>query len=287
MFVHWHEAECAERLERLRALGHEVHAHWRQDGGGELTRALSGERPDAIVIDLARLPSHGRAIATWVRERKAMRTVPLVFLPGDEEKTARLRASFPDATYATWAQLPAALARAIATPVLAPVVPKAPDYSGTPLPQKLGVKAGSTLAVRRAPPDFAAALGELPPGSKLVPRLAGSPAVIVLFCRALAELRADWAAAVACLAERGSLWVAWPKRASGLTTDLTDGVVRAFGLDQGLVDTKVCAIDAVWSGLRFSRRAVEPAAKPSGKPAVRPGAKAAPARGKRVGHGKT
>jgi hypothetical protein len=134
------------------------------------------------------------------------------------------------------------------------VVPKAPDYSGTPLPKKLGLAADGVLAVVRAPHDFAAALGELPEGAKLRRRLGGSCNVVVLFCRALAELRADWPAAEQCLAERGGLWVAWPKRASGVTTDLSDGIVREFGLDRGLVDTKVCAIDAVWSGLKFSRR---------------------------------
>jgi hypothetical protein len=97
----------------------------------------------------------------------------------------------------------------------------------------------------------------------------------VLFCRALAELRADWAAAVSCLAERGSLWVAWPKRASGMTTDLTDDVVRAFGLNQGLVDTKVCAIDATWSGLRFSRRAAKAGKQGRGAAAGRSGRGAA------------
>ncbi|MBL8755370.1 MAG: DUF3052 domain-containing protein [Planctomycetes bacterium] len=133
-------------------------------------------------------------------------------------------------------------------------MPKAPDYSGTPLPKKLGCKEGTALATVRAPADFATTLGELPPGCVHAKKLGKTHDVVVLFCRALAELRADWPAAAAALAERGSLWVAWPKKAAGLVTDLSDGVVRAFGLDQGLVDTKVCAIDATWSGLRFSRR---------------------------------
>lgn len=254
VLVHWHEAECAERTARLERFGHGVVAHWRQDGGGELTRQLTAAPPDAVVIDLGRLPSHGRAVATWLRERKAMRRVPLVFVPGDAEKTARLREAFPDATFAPWPRMRAALAKAIASPPRDPVVPKAPDYSGTPLPKKLGLGPGGVLAAVRAPHDFAAALGELPDGARVVRRLGRTADVVVLFCRALAELRADWRAAVAGLAERGSLWVAWPKRASGRATDLSDAVVRAFGLDQGLVDTKVCAIDGTWSGLRFSRR---------------------------------
>jgi len=259
LLVHWHAAECAERAERLRECGFFVDTHWRQDAGTELTRSLSAEPPAAVVIDLERLPSHGRAIAAWLRERKALRSVPIVFVPGPEakagaaEKLARLRAAFPDAVYAAWGKLATALPKAIANPPRDPVVPKSPDYSGTPLPKKLGIKAGGRLVVVR---DFVAALGELPEGVRATKRIAGVIDVVVLFCRELAELRADFAVAAGCLADHGGLWVAWPKKASGVPTDLDDGAVRAFGLDQGLVDTKVCAIDAVWSGLRFSRRRV-------------------------------
>jgi CheY-like chemotaxis protein len=254
LLVHWNAGEVAERRERLRQLGYAVDTHWQHDAGGDLTRSITRTPPEAIVIDLGRLPSHGRAIATWLRERKALRRVPIVFVPGDAEKTARVRAAFPDATYASWAALAKALPKAIASPPRDPVVPKAPDYSGTPLPKKLGLQPGGRLGLVRAPKDFSDTLGDLPAGACTTKSLSGELEVIVVFCRALAELRADWGRAADCLAPRGSLWVAWPKRASGQTTDLTESVVRAFGLDQGLVDTKVCAIDAVWSGLRFSRR---------------------------------
>lgn len=256
VLVHWHAGEAAERAARLAAMGHTVAVHAAHERGSELTRLCASAAPDAVVIDLGRLPAHGRAVATWLRQRKGTRLVPLVFVPGDAEKTERLRQAFPDAVFAPWPKLRTALAKAIAAPPRDPVVPKAADYSGTPLPKKLGLAAAGVLAVLRAPRDFVATLGELPDGARLVRRLDGTVNVVVLFCRALAELRADWPAAVACLAERGSLWVAWPKRASGLVSDLDDAAVRAFGLDQGLVDTKVCAIDATWSGLRFSRRVV-------------------------------
>jgi CheY-like chemotaxis protein len=121
--VHWHEAEAAERAERLRSFGHDVVVHWQQDGGGDLTRALAAEPPDALVIDLGRLPSHGREVATWLRQKKSLRHVPIVFVPGDEAKTARIRELLPDAVFAPWERLRPALARAIARPVAAPVVP--------------------------------------------------------------------------------------------------------------------------------------------------------------------
>jgi CheY-like chemotaxis protein len=254
VLVHWHEAECRERQRRLEGYGHEVFAHWRQDRGGELTRQLRRAPPAAVVIDLSRLPSHGRSVASWLRETKAVRRVPIVCVPGDPDKTDRMKQAFPDAVYAPWSRMKSSLQRAIDQLPKDPVVPKAADYSGTPLPKKLGVKAGSVLAVQRAPADWRQTLGELPEGASHKRGLRGERDVVVLFCRALAELRRDWPAAEACLADGGSLWVAWPKKASGVTTDLSDGVVRAFGLDQGLVDTKVCAIDATWSGLRFSRR---------------------------------
>lgn len=265
VLVHWHEAEAKERAARLAAMGHEVTTHWRQDDGGTLTRAFAAALPDAVVVDLGRLPSHGRAIATWLRERKASRHVPLVFVPGDEEKTARLREAFPDAAYAPWSRLRTSLAKAIARPPREPVVPKAPDYSGTPLWKKLGVKPGGRLLALRTPHELDAMLGELPAGVTVATRATGEAAVVLLFVRSLAQLRADWPAAARCLGEKAGLWIAWPKKASGQVTDLTDEVVRAFGLDQGLVDNKVCAVDATWSGLRFARRVAKPGAKASGK----------------------
>jgi hypothetical protein len=128
-------------------------------------------------------------------------------------------------------------------------------YSGTPLPQKLGVRAGSRLLLVRAPEGFAAAL-PLPAEVRVATRLGGDADVVLLFCSSLAELRRDFARAASGLADRGGLWVGWPKKASGRLTDIDEAKVRAVGLDAGLVDNKVCAIDAVWSGLRFARRRV-------------------------------
>ena len=135
-----------------------------------------------------------------------------------------------------------------------PIRPTPAGYSGTPLPQKLGIKEQSRAVLVRAPHDFAATLGALPAGARLADRLAGEADVILLFCRALAELQRDFPRAQALLRERGGLWACWPKKASGVQTDLDENKVRAVGLGHGLVDIKVCAVDAVWSGLRFARR---------------------------------
>ncbi len=125
-------------------------------------------------------------------------------------------------------------------------------YAGTPLPRKLGIKPGARLGLIRPPADFTRTLGELPEGvaPKPVGR-GGEFEVIVCFCRSSRELARDLPGLAARLAPAGGLWLAWPKKTSGLPTDLTEAEVRARGLGTGLVDNKVCAIDETWSGLRF------------------------------------
>jgi len=124
-------------------------------------------------------------------------------------------------------------------------------YSGTPLPRKLGIREGSRLLLVDAPADFAATLGDLPPGVELVEAGAGAVDVAILFAVGAATVRARFADLAASLEPAGGLWIAWPKRSSGVATELDENVVREIGLADGLVDNKVCAIDATWSGLRF------------------------------------
>jgi hypothetical protein len=127
-------------------------------------------------------------------------------------------------------------------------------YSGTPLVRKLGIKPGSRLALVDAPDGFDRTLGELPAGVG-VSRAARGPAdVIVAFFAERARLEQRLPALREALEPAGGLWIAWPKRSSGVATDLTENVVRELGLAAALVDNKVCAIDAVWSGLRLVYR---------------------------------
>ena len=124
-------------------------------------------------------------------------------------------------------------------------------YSGTPLPQKLGIKPGSVVAVVAAPDGFEALLDPLPPGASLRADARGRPDLALWFVCSSRELRSD---RIDRLADGRPLWIAWPKKTSGVETDLTESVVRQAGLARGLVDTKVCAIDETWSGLLFRRR---------------------------------
>jgi hypothetical protein len=122
-------------------------------------------------------------------------------------------------------------------------------YSGTPLPRKLGIAEGTRVLLIGAPDGFD--LGPLP-GVELHRRAGRSPYdVVLLFAPDLAHLVRRFAPARDRLTVAGGLWACWPKRASGVATDLTDNVVRAHGLATGLVDVKVAAIDATWSGMKF------------------------------------
>jgi len=125
-------------------------------------------------------------------------------------------------------------------------------YSGTPLPRKLGIKPGHRVALLGAPDGFEdGTLGELPDGVEVKRRAGGKADVIVSFHTSRAELERRLPALRALMDPAAGLWIAWPKRASGLPTDITEDVVREVALPTGLVDNKVCAIDGTWSGLRL------------------------------------
>jgi hypothetical protein len=130
-------------------------------------------------------------------------------------------------------------------------VATAAGYSGTPLVKKLGVKEGMRVAVLGAPEGFLEeTLGALPEGVVVARRLGGSKDMVLLFTTARAELVRRLDALRRAIAPDGMVWVAWPKRASKVATDMTEDVVREVVLPAGLVDVKVCAIDETWSGLK-------------------------------------
>ena len=126
-------------------------------------------------------------------------------------------------------------------------------YSGTPLPRKLGIAPGATVLLAGAPRGFD--LGDLPVEVTLHRRRSrGRYDVVLAFCPDSATLTRGFATWKGLLGPAGALWMAWPKKASGVPTDLTDNVVRGLGLAGGLVDVKVCAIDDVWSGMKLVYR---------------------------------
>ena len=127
-------------------------------------------------------------------------------------------------------------------------------YSGTPLIKKLGIKEGLQVAVVNSPEGFKKELGSLPVRAKYVPCTTASLDVILLFVDSESELRRSFILLAANLVADGMVWVAWPKKSSGVTTDLSFTNVQRIGLDAGLVDVKICAVNDVWSGLKFVYR---------------------------------
>jgi hypothetical protein len=253
--IHWNAPEAKERAGRIKAAGYEVAYEIPQ--GMNLFRKLQGDPPIAVVIDLSRLPMQGRDVALGLRHSKTTRHLPIVFVEGDPEKVARIKEKVPDAVYTTWTKIRSALRQAIAHPPQTPVVPKSllDGYAGQPLIKKLGIKTNAVVALVDSPSDFKGLLGTLPDNVRLREQARGQCEVMLWFVRS----RKDLKRCVESMATRDdfrSLWIIWPKKASGLRTDLTQQVVREAGLAEGLVDYKICAIDATWSGLLFTRRKV-------------------------------
>ena len=124
-------------------------------------------------------------------------------------------------------------------------------YSGTPLPKKLGVKEGHRVAWLSAPGHFDDLLGELPPDVSVSRRLSKDLDVLVQFATSRAELRARLPKLMDAVFPAGAAWVSWPKRSSGVATDITEDTIREDALPLGLVDVKVAAIDETWSGLKL------------------------------------
>lgn len=129
-----------------------------------------------------------------------------------------------------------------------------PGYSGTPLPKKLGIKAGFRVQLASAPADVRSELHEALAGCDLAPQQRSTLDFAMIFTKSRAELTREFSRISKLLAPAGMLWVSWPKKSSGVATDLDENAVRGIGLDAGLVDVKVCAVTEVWSGLKFVRK---------------------------------
>lgn len=263
--IHWNEDEGLERQKQLEALGFDVAF----DFGDSLyaTRQIKANPPDAVVIDLSRIPSHGREVAHSVRGTKATRHVPIVFVDGEPEKIEKTRQFIPDATFTTWGRIKTALPKAMARPLKNPLIP---DHNawGKPTVAKLGVKAGFKVALLGSPKGFADTLEPLPAKVKFTARPERDADIYICFARTAPELQAhllgvrdtaDPPSRSSSGTGRQTLWLAWPKKTSGLNSELDGNIVRETGLRAGWVDFKVCAINDIWSGLAFKRRKKEPA----------------------------
>jgi CheY-like chemotaxis protein len=248
--IHWNAAEAEQKAEPLRSIGYEVDCKLLDPAE---MKALKQSPPDAAIIDLTRMPSQGRDIGIWLRREKSTRQVPLIFVDGLPEKTKRVRDLLPDAVYTTWSDIKSALEKALSQKPTNLIVPASvfEAYKTTPLPKKLGIKPGSTVALIDAPKSFEKTLGELPKGAILHRGKKRSCELAIWFVKSRRDLEARMQT-MAPFADQDGLWIAWPKKSSELASDLTQVVVRRIAETAGLVDYKISAIDRTWSGLRFT-----------------------------------
>lgn len=238
--IHWKEEECEERAAPVRALGYTVNA-------ARLVSASMKEfresPPDAVIIDLSRLPAHGREVGVFLRGSKSTRLIPLIFVEGAPDKVARVKETLPDARYTTYAKLGPVLEDVLASPPREAFVP-APQ-APVPLLKKLGVKDGQAVGLVNAPDGF----------ESLIPNSVRNPRGKVALTLWFVESRKELDAALPKMrqrAEDGGVWIIWPKTTKTSKPDVNSTIVRAAALEAGLVDFKICAVDETWSGMRFA-----------------------------------
>jgi CheY-like chemotaxis protein len=248
--VHWNAEDAAPILETLRRAGFEV------DYSAQTQEILPGIRkspPDAVVIDLSKLPSHGREIAIWLRGQKNTRTVPILFLDGESAKVAIVRQKLPDAYYCELARLIPAVKKCLKRQPTNPVVPAQmmERYGLRTTAQKLGISGGSRVAVIDAPRDYARVIGKLPEDVEFGEQSWEGCAVTLWFVERPEALLAAMPG-MRKAAAKSKLWVAWPKKAARKDSLLSETLIRETGIGNGLVDYKICSLNATWSGLCFA-----------------------------------
>jgi CheY-like chemotaxis protein len=240
--VHYEAAEAAALADRLRREG--IAAEPYTALGTRGFRQLSAAPPDAILIDLIRMPSYGRAMGGMLRKTKSTRAIPIVFLEGDPEKTDRVRELLPDAGFTSLPRLAPALRRAVRT---APAEPVVPESREVPAGQKLRIPEGATVSLIGAPEGFEAVLG----GARVTRSRGGE--VVLLFARTAAAIGRELPGLAKMLPGR-RLWVLWPKRTSRAAGDLSLPRIHDACAPLGLVAYKTCSVDATWSAAAVSRR---------------------------------
>ncbi len=258
---HWKDAEAEEVVEILAKAGYDVEFPGAKANGK--WASIRADPPHAAVIDLTRMPSHGRYVGLALRQTKALRHIPIVFLDGDAAKVDRIRGELPDAVYTTRAKLGAALKKV--KPAKDAIVPSAnlmtPDPNRT-TPQKLGIKPKMRVAVVDPPRDYANAVGPLPAGATLEEDPPEDPPLTLWFVSD-AE---SYLAALPAMRKRAAstrIWVVYPKSvkpnrkkkvpaATAESGQLTQFFIREAALEFGLVDYKICSLDDRWTGMLFT-----------------------------------
>lgn len=210
--------------------------------------AIRATPPDAVVIDLTRMPSYGRTIGALFRESKSLRRIPLVFIEGDPAKTRLVKKLLPDAVFTNVLRIGPALEKAIRQ---APAEPLAPQMERIPLQGKLRIGPDSKVAVLYAPDGFLEKLGPFPEGARLE-RRAADATTILLFAKSVAALGRELPGLARQLQRGQVLWIIWPKKASKVKTDLGMPQIVEMCSTVRLSVYKNCAVDETWSALALT-----------------------------------
>lgn len=245
---HWNAEEAAPLIELLRAAGYTV--DYDEKNEPALMRSLRETPLHAVVIDLTRMPSHGRYLASGIRQTKSTRRLPIVFVDGDPAKVELIRAALPDAIYTSRSRLAAALKRV--KPLADPVVPVSMmnSYGSRTLVEKLGIAKDKRVALIDPPPGYAKAIGKLPPGASLEEDPGEVLPITLWFVR-------DFETYLASLPRMRSitpptrLWILWPK---GKASALNGSQIREAAIAMGLVDYKICSFSETWSAMLFAKK---------------------------------
>ena len=249
---HSDAGEARSRMRELKTFGYRV--EW-QKIDPEVLRNIRKKPPVAIVIDLTRAPCQGRDIGIYVRHYKATRHIPIVFVGGEHEKIAGIRKYLPDAVYTDWHAIKRALSRAIGHPPADPVASEFvfAGYSDKPLVKKLGIKPCNVVWFINPPGDFQKMLAGLLEGVVIQRRMSRKSDLVIWFVKSQGVLNKR-IKKITSVVGKGGLWIVWPKMSSGISSGLTQTMVRRAGLRAGLVDYKVCPVDQTWAGLKFAVR---------------------------------
>jgi hypothetical protein len=258
----WNEADAAARARILRGAGYHVIADPPENAGG-MVRYFRELSPDAVVIDLDRLPSHGRELGLSLRASKSTSHLRLVFAGGAPAKIDLVRVAIPDAIFTAWDSNPAAaIERAIAQPE-PPRLPsrELPKETGPgSLERKLDIKPQTHFAIvpvnRSDDSWLTELLVSIPDGAVQQRRIDAATTLALFPVATRRDLMRAFEQARSSLPPKASLWIVHPKQTSPLAADFNQDDVREAGLAHGFVDYKVCAVDKDWSALKFARRAV-------------------------------
>jgi hypothetical protein len=252
--VSWDPDKAREHARALKKAGFTVDASPLKTG--RLIGKFRDNPPRVVLIDLDRLPSHGRAVAVMLRSAKSTGHLTIVFAGGVEEKIRRAREQVAGAIFCDWAGAASALKNALKHPPAPRPLQKSymEHYAGSSLVQKLGFKPNMRTALLVAPDGFEEQLGELPEGVEFETKIGARTQMAIWFVRSLRELAEEIDYISVQLPEGVSIWIVYPKQTSCIKVDFNQTDVRAIGLAAGLVDYKICAVDSDWTGLKFVRK---------------------------------